>query len=592
MGLLKLRSRADAVRKEKINKSGPSEPSKKREEHPEELRTLVGKGYARKGDLIAKITHGVASRDGKNLFGEIIPAKKVYEPKLVAGSHVKTEQGTHYYMGCDGLVEVFRDAKGIHYISGRVYRVGSFTISISEDEMEAYLTVIPPMGGAEPVKFEDLLTECKKQGIVFGLNRDAARTAVERAAADKSEEKDVLIARGDVPVDGREGELEFKVQLASGTPFKLLEDGSVDFKEQDRITNVDEGQLVVVVKKAQAGIKDGHTVRGSIVKSKKGKEIEIEVGSNISMEYRGDEIHYCSKIGGQLIFKGKTISVEPLLKIEGDVGPATGNVEFDGNVVVKGNVRDNYRVVAKKSITIDGNVGSCVVKTGENLIVRNGVVGKNKAYLFARGDIRVKFAENANLAAYGSIYIQRAALNCRITAGEKVISKTEKGQIIGGDIRAKKGVEVKILGNESEHKMDVSVGYDFFAVGKLSEIRNTKKKYESEMNKMILILEKLKKIHQTPEELPEKLRKVYIEARKKKTLLGVAIQNLVKKEQETESKLEESWDAEVHVHESLFRGVRIYFGEQFYEPEVTKTKVRIYNDKNYEKIRYEKLILR
>jgi hypothetical protein len=542
--------------------------------------------------LIAKVTRAVPSKDGKNVFGEKIPAKKVYEPRLIARSNVKVERGTDYYMNCDGVVEVLKDERGIHYIQGRLFRFGHVRVTVSEDEMEVYLTIVPSVGGADPVTYEQVLSECERQGIVFGLDRDAIQTAVQRAEKDGADSKDVLIARGEEPVIGSNGLLEFKVKLASGTPFKLLENGSVDYREQDWITSVNEGELFAVMKKAQVGEKDGHTVKGGLIKAAKGREVELEIGNNITAEDKGDAIYYTSKIGGQLMINGKRVTVEPLLKIEGDVGPKTGNIRFDGNVMIKGNVQDNFQVIAKKSIIVEGNVGSCVVKSGENVIVKNGVVGKNKAYLFAKGNLSVKFAENAVLSALGNVNIQRAALNCKMTSGERVLSKTEKGQIIGGELRAKKGVEVKMLGNDSEHKMDVFLGSDFFVENRLKELRNTKAKYEAGLKKLSLILDKLKKIAENPQNLPQKLQKVYMETRKKRTLLGLAIQNLEKKELELLRQLEERWDAEVLVHESLFRGVRIYFGSVFYEPEVTKTRVKVFYDRNYEKIKLDKFISR
>ncbi|KPJ89545.1 MAG: hypothetical protein AMS17_01515 [Spirochaetes bacterium DG_61] len=589
MGKLKLRSLTKKKEPEKVVTLTRAERAKEKASIEKEL---VKKGYARKADLIARVIHAVCSKDGKNVFGEKIPAKKMYEPRLIAGSNVKVERGTDYYMNCDGVVEVLKDERGIYYIQGRLFRFGRIRVSVTGDEMEAYLTLIPSVGEADPVSSEQVISECERQGIVFGLDRDAIRSVVERAEKEGVESKDVLIARGEEPVNGSDGLLEFKVRFASGTPFKLLENGRVDYSEQDRITNVNEGELFAVVKKAQTGVKDGHTVKGELIKSIKGREVELEVGSNITVEDKGHALYYSSMIGGQLVINGKSVSVEPRLKIEGDVGPTTGNIRFDGNVLIKGNIKDNFHVVAKKSITVEGNVGSCVVKSGENLLVKNGVVGKNKAYLFAKGNLSVKFAENAVLVALGNIHIQRAALNCKMTSGERVVSKTEKGQIIGGEIRAKKGVEVKTLGNESEHKMDVFVGLDFFVENRLRELRSTKTKYENGMKKLLLILDKFNKIEGDPENLPEKLKKVYVETRKKRALLGLAIQNLKKKELELMGQLEERWEAEVLVHESLFRGVRIYYGGVFYEPDMTKTRVKIYYDKNYEKIKLEKFIAR
>ena len=121
-------------------------------------KVVVQRGYARRGDLIAKVIQAVPSKDGKNVFGEKIPAKKVYEPRLIAGSNVKVERGTDYFLNCDGIVEVLRDEKNIHYIQGKLFRFGRVRITVSEDEMEAYLTLLPSVGGADPVTSEQVLS--------------------------------------------------------------------------------------------------------------------------------------------------------------------------------------------------------------------------------------------------------------------------------------------------------------------------------------------------------------------------------------------------------------------------------------------------
>lgn len=584
MGKLKIKSLLKKKKVEKIKPKTQLAEKKAKKDEPIE-QEYVKKGYAKRGDLIATIKPGVLGKDGRNVFDEKIPVKRVYEPRLIAGKNVKLDHGFSYYIICDGIVEVQKDKKDAYYIQGKRYRFGHFKVTVSGDEMKAWLMAIPPIGGAESIHPEEVLSNCKKQGIVFGLKEDVIYKTIKKAEEDRIVINDILIAEGENPVDGIDGKLEFKVKLASGKKFKALEGGSVDYREHDIITSVDKGELIAVVIRAQDGIKDGHTITGEVIKPKDGRDVEITLGNNITASDKGDSISYYSSIGGQLITDRNEISVEPLLTIEEDIGPETGNINFDGIVLIKGNVKDNYRVYAKKDITIQGNVGRAVVKSGENITVQNGIVGKNKCLVFAQGDITVKFAENSNLRAGGNIYIRRAALNCRCMAGNRIISKSEKGQLIGGELKAKKGIEVKILGNDSEHKTDVFVGSDFFLETRLQELGQEKKKYAAGLKKILLLIDKLNKITSNQDEVPDKFKKIYTDARKKKTLLGIAINDLRKKEQEYLLKSEELIDSEVIVHESLFRGVKIYFGKAFFEPEITKTRVKILYDKNYEKIK-------
>ena len=568
-----------------VKKQLPEKKSNENKVEVKDERELVKKGYAKKGDLIATVTPAKLGKEGKNIFGESIPAPEVYQPKLVPGRNVRVEQGNRYIMDVDGIVEVLKDNKDVYYIRGKLYRHGKYKIVVSDDEMKAFLSVVPPVGGGRELNADEIIEACKQKGITFGLKEDVIRETVRKAQEEVTAINDVLIAEGEEPIDGEDGRVEFKVRLASGNKFKVLENGKVDYKEQDLITVVDEGELIAVVVKPKEGQKDGHTVLGEVIEAKPGEEANLEIGNNIRVEDKGEEIYYYASISGQLINNKNTISVEPIYVVEGDVGPKTGNIKFKGAVLVKGSVNDGYTVLATEDITIQGNVGSAIVKSNGKITVNNGFVGKGKGFIYSEKDVEIKFAENATVKAGGNIHIARAALNCRLTAGERIISVKEKGQVIGGTIKATKGIEVKVLGNELEHKMDVFVGMDFITEDRLHEVRNKLNKYIKNLQKVDLVIAKIKKVNENIDELPDNLKNVYNDARKKKTLIMVAIENLRKKEQEYTGIISQPEDAEVIVHDTVFPGVKIFFGDKMYEVDGKKAHVKIVFDKDMQKVR-------
>ncbi len=563
----------------------PELPKKEKQEKKPLEKKIVNKGYARKGDRVATVKPAVPGKNGKNVLGESISIKPVFKPRLIAGKNIRVEGGFVYYMTTDGVIEVHEDEAGTRFISGRVYQYGRFSVSVSDDEMNAYLMVVPSLGGAAAIRLEDVLSTCGRQGIVFGISKEAILYSIEKAEKDRQAVKNVVIAKGMEPVDGEDGRIEYKIRLATGDKFKLLEGGKVDYRDQDLVTSVEEGKLIAVVYKAQKGIKNGSTVKGETLHAKGGQDFDVKTGNNIRREDRGDVIHLYSSRDGQFLNEHDILSVEPLMVVPEDVGPKTGNINFNGVVIIKGNVQDNFRVYAKKNITIMGNVGCAVVRSDENITVLNGVIAKYRGLVYAKGDVKVKFAENSNLQAGGSIYIRRAALNCKLTAGDKIISKAEKGQLMGGEIKATRGIEVKILGNELEHKMEVFVGSDFFLENRLRELRISIRKYDVGVKKILLLIEKINKVSTNPDELPENLKKVYTDALKKKTLFKLAINDLLKKETQYSVKVDGMVDAEIIAHESLFRGVRIYFGKTVFETEKMKTRVKVYFDKVFDKIK-------
>jgi len=557
----------------------------KDKQRTKDTKAVVKTGYAKKGDIIAKIKPAVHGKDGKNILGDIIHAKKVKEPRLVTLENVKVEHGVNYIMITDGIVELLKNDEDIFYIRGKRYSHGEFKIYMSDDEMKAFITVIPPIGGGRSVSLEDVLSYCKKENIIYGLKKDVIKKTIEEVTRDRTIINDVLIAEGEDAIDGEDGIIEFMIKLASGERFKKMEDGKVDFKEHDIIINVEKDQLLATVTKGEKGVKDGHTVKGELIQAKNGHDIKLEVINNIRVEDDGSKIYYYSVIDGQLLTDKKNISVEPMITINSDVGPKTGNIRFNGIVFIKGSINDNYSVYARENITVNGNVGSVVLKSNKNIIVKNGIVGKGKGIIYAKGDVIVKFAENSNIRADGNIYIQRAALNCKLIAGNKIISKTEKGQIIGGELRAKNGIEVKVLGNDSEHKMDIYTGVDFVIEEKLKELKSRIQKYETALEKLVLVLGKLNKVEADPEWLTDDLKKIYMDTSKKRMFIKIEIANLKKREAEYLIRLDEVSDSEVVVYDKLYPGVKMYFGNNLYETKVMKSGIRVFYDSYLRKIK-------
>ncbi|RKX95384.1 MAG: hypothetical protein DRP84_04365 [Spirochaetes bacterium] len=585
-GILKRKSGKVKDQKVVDVKKDRKKSEKKKGEVPiKDERVLVKKGYARKGDLIATVHPAVLGKEGKNILGEPIPPKEVYQPKLIAGKNVKVEDGTKYFLTTDGIVEVLKDSRGVFYIKGKIYRHGSYKITVSDDEMKAYLTVIPPIGGGRSLNADEIIEDCKKRGIVFGLKEKLIRETVAKAEENREAIRDVVIAEGEEPIDGEDGKLEFKIRLATGNRFKVLNNGKVDFKEQDLITAVEEDELIAVVKKPRSGQRDGHTVLGEKIEAKPGQQVTLEAGKNIRVEDKGDEIHFYAEISGQLIRERNSISIDPLYVIDSDVGAKTGNIGFKGAVLVKGNVNDGFKVQAMGNITIQGNVGKAIVQSKENVIVNNGFAGKHNGLIYAGKDVTIKFAENGTIKAGGNIFISRAALNCKLIAGDRVISVKEKGQIIGGMVKARRGLEAKIIGNELEHKMDIFIGLDYLTEEKLTEIKGKIAKYVQNLKKVELVIGKIKKINENSGMLSESLKKIYTDARKKKALLKIAIDNLKKKEEKCLQSLSQEEGAEIIVHESIYPGVKIYFGDKLYEIDSKKNNVKIVFDTNNQKVR-------
>lgn len=551
-------------------------------------RTLLHTGYATKGTVIARIIPATRGHEGKNVFGETLPSRPPYEPRVLGGAHIRAE-GNSFKMDTDGKVQVYRDDRGTYYLEGKPYRRGRARIRVPDDEMKAYLTVTPPVGGARAVTPEEVLEICREDGVVYGIQENAIKQTLEHARRERIAISDVVIARGTEPVNGRDGQIEFKVPLATGTAFKLREDGSVDFKEHDNLTTVEQGTLIAVVYRAEEGRREGTTVRGERIPSRQGENVRLEAGEGVQVGNTEEGQHYIAQTGGRLVVQGEKISVEPLLVIRGDVGPRTGNITFNGGVVVHGSVLDGYRVRADRSVTVNGNVGCCRIRSGGNILVKNGVIGKGEGLVAAKGDVFVKFAENANIRAGGTIHINRAALNCRMIAGGRILANKEKGQLVGGELRAREGLDVKVLGNGSEHRTEVHAGKNFMLALKLREVERRLELYRRSLKSMLQVMERIKESAGSGP-LSERAGRAYREARTRGGRVKLALERLTSLRLELIQGLRQVHEAEVVVRDTVYPGVSVHFGDEQFSPEQAQTRVRLRYDQYLRKIQREGLV--
>jgi len=323
------------------------------------------------------------------------------------------------------------------------------TIKITEDELEGYITIHP---SAEDITVEKIKEELLGRKIVYGIDEDAIR----RALREKIFGKPILVAKGIPAIDGKDAIIEYKFE--KDKKIRLIEDiyGRVDFRELNLIHNVSVGNTLAVKKPATKG-RDGITITGKKLKARDGKDIKIPAGKNTKI--LPDGMRLVATIPGHVVWRDR-IDVEPVYTIKGDVDFRTGNIEHVGDITIYNDVKEGFKVKASGNIQIRGNVEKAFVEAEGNIIIENGVVGRDVGIVKAGGNIITKFAENATLQAKGDIIVSNSIFNCNVESEGKVIVCGKEGIILGGKIWAKEEVIANIIGSWTEVLTDIKVGLE------------------------------------------------------------------------------------------------------------------------------------
>lgn len=296
---------------------------------------------------------------------------------------------------------------------------GSLSLSLGPDRMNAYLTINTP--AASKVSEEYILTRLQESGIVFGINMQAINDAQSNPG------KQVDVARGKYPVDGRDAQIEYFYQQPQIRPV-LGEDGKVDYYDLGYIIGIQAGDIIARRHRATPG-QPGMNVHGEEIPARDGRNENFAVGSGVIVN------NDCAlaEFDGALSWSNNKISVMRMLIIPGDVDFSVGNISFMGKVLVEGSVKDGFRVEADDDIEVRGGISNAnVVSRRGSITVHKGIIG-TRTLVSAHNNIAAKFAQDAILESGNNVYINEYILRCNVKAGDSVLIQGRRGIILGNN---------------------------------------------------------------------------------------------------------------------------------------------------------------
>jgi len=447
---------------------------------------------------------------------------------------------------------------------------GYVVIEISKNKMEAYLTVYPHRGKGKPVTRDDIQKALKDHNVVSGVLENVIDSALR-----SSQMGEILtVAVGSEPVDGENAVIEYKVNPVNpGKPEELM-DGRVDFYNLHLIQNVEPGEVLAVKIPAQPGT-PGYTVTGEELPPKPGKDVQLAIGKNV--ELTGDNNTAVAAAKGHVVIAGNKISVSGIYEINGDVDFNTGNVEFSGTVVVKGSIREGFKVVADGDVEVMGNISDGIVECTGTLKVKNGIVGRSKSRIKAGGSVFTRFIENTVLDSGMDVMIGEAIMHSKVHARKSVVV-AGKGVIVGGLIRAGEEINCKNVGSSMATATELETGVNPDLRRRYSFLVKEKQGKEADFDKAEKAVKLLKYLEQTQGTLPEDKRAILARVTKVQGELSRELEELKSCLIDIEAQMQQSERGRIKVHGVMHPGVRVTIGSatmQVYDdlPFVTLTNV-------------------
>ncbi len=270
---------------------------------------------------------------------------------------------------------------------------------------------------------------------------------------DKPYNKDdkILIAKGKDCVPGKEGKITYNFKTDYANPGKILEDGSIDFRERGEVPFVKKGDLLASLQPFQEGI-IGISLTGSEIPVD--EIIDPLFSSESGTILSEDSLSIIADADGQPhVDVMGNVTVNEELVINDHVDFKTGNIHFEGNIIVKGIIKEGF-VVKGISLTAKEIQGATIELSGD-LNVSDGITN---ADIKTVGNIYTKFINNCRIYGYGDFIVQKEIIDSSMWLSGSCQVPT--GHVIASDISAKQGIEAKNIGTHSSQPPVLRVGLD------------------------------------------------------------------------------------------------------------------------------------
>jgi len=434
---------------------------------------------------------------------------------------------------------------------------GSVEISVSDDEMTGWIEITPPKKGGSDPDIEDIYAALKEKGIIYGIKEESIQNALEN----HQYRKKITAAEGLPVIHGEAPKVKYLFETNRGKPYLEMDFGRINLRELNFVQNVKEDDTLALIG-GPTEPRNGKTVYGTVLPAEPpGEADSFQTGDNTRFNEEGNTI--LSNINGNVFLQHGKVHVEPVVHVK-NVDYSTGNIDFEGTVVIDGSIADGFTVKAWGNIQVGKYAGKCSLEAGNNIILKAGMHGSGEGRIECGGDLYAKYFETAEVTSRGSIFVEEAVMDCEVYASGNIVLKGKRAEIIGGHIVAGGVLWCKELGNANETKTQAVIGIppddyrDFVDAG-----MHLKESHEllSDVDEKI---QQIQRHLQLSEQQEEKYLQALTQLMNQSEELEERIKGL--KEFLKQAPLKSDKNSFLVVEETMHYGVTVRFGKKEFQP--------------------------
>lgn len=446
-------------------------------------------------------------------------------------------------------------------------------VDVTKDELKGSIIVSPPSMSGSEASPDMIKRALLAQGVIEPcINEEKISEFVDHPVYNIPYE----VASAVMPVDGHDAYISYNFETdTKNLKAKVSETGNINYKELNQIQNVIAGQPLAQKIAAERG-KGGKTLFGRYLEAKNGKDIQIQLGQNVSFDRDGVTIK--ADIDGEVMLINGKISVEPIKYLDA-VNVKTGDIKFVGTVVIKGNVEEGYKVEAT-NIEVNGIVDKSRLEATGNIIVRQGIFGKGEGYIKAGKSLWAKFINETTVEVEENVTVYDSIVNSNVTAMKNIVVRGKKAQIIGGHLLATEEICAKKIGSPGGGTETIlEVGIDPRAKKRLDELQALQSKATKEYENCDLDMQNLEQQKKLRKKLPAEKEEKLKELKERCNQISQELEEMTDEIDKIQSHLRElKAIGKVKCEDTIYSGVKIYVRDALDEVKMDVKKVTVFYD--------------
>ena len=364
-----------------------------------------------------------------------------------------------------------------------------FEISVEPDDMAVFLTIAPARGG-DGINLQEIHDALEQAGVVHGVLRADLEKAVEAGRCHQ-----LCIAQGTPAAAGSPTRFESLLDELRSRGRSASEDATVDFRELGNLLLVAPGDSLMRRIPARPGT-EGRTVTGKVLPAPTPMDIAYAKDlTGVAVDEHDPDLLRAA-IAGVPALRPNGVVVNPVVEVQA-VDLASGNIDFDGNLRVKGDIKAGMVVRVRADVVVMGTVEAANITVGGNLVVHGGIVGGSStrtssvdterlAKVECGGSVQALFINHALVTAGQDVRVEREIFNSDVAAGHAVMvgASDSQGSIIGGRTRALRCIQAAILGSMAGTPTEVQVGVNPNADSQRQALDRERRRLEEERDKL------------------------------------------------------------------------------------------------------------